>query len=73
MTPKIEKIFERYIKKYKGQKVHHMGNTALKGMPGSGVIDLCIVTDGLLSANIPDDVILNVQNVLGFQYCGPSP
>ena len=53
----IEKIFGKNIVKFKGHKVHHMGNTALKGMAGTGVIDLCIVTKDFLSANIDDKII----------------
>ena len=53
IRPKLEKIFEKYIVQYDGEGVHHMGSTSIKGMPGSGALDICIVTKGLLP-NVDD-------------------
>ena len=65
LTPKIEKIFAEYIVQYDGRGVHHMGSTAIKGMPGSGALDICIVTKGLLP-NVDDQLIKKVEKETGF-------
>ena len=42
-----------------------MGSTAIKGMPGSGALDICIVTKGLLP-NVDDQLIKKVEKETGF-------
>jgi len=49
-----------------------MGSTAIKGMPGSGGIDITVVTTGLLPV-IPEQLRKEVQDKTGFMYWGPSP
>ena len=55
---------------YKGQSSFHMGSTAIKGMIGKPVIDMTILTTGLLP-NIPNDVIEEMEK-LGYWYAGPA-
>ena len=48
LTPIIEKAFEGYLVSYNGSSIHHCGSSSIKGMIGTGAIDLFIVTKDLL-------------------------
>ena len=67
----LEPIFGIYLVEFKGQSFFHMGSTAITGMYGKPMPDLCIVTKDLLP-NFPKNII-DEMSKLGFKYCGPSP
>ena len=72
MKPKIKEIFKDYLKPFNGETVFHMGSTAIKGMPGSGGLDISIVTEGILP-DVPEHIIQEVKEKLGYEFCGPTP
>lgn len=63
--------FKGYVVTYNNNDYHHMGSTAIVGMPGKPIVDFTIVTKDLLP-NIPDDVMNSLQK-LGWTYRGIAP
>ena len=71
MKPALKEIFKDYLSPHNGESIHHIGSSAIQGMPGTGGLDITITTSGLLP-NIPENIIREMKKI-GFDFCGPSP
>ena len=67
----VVKVLGSNVVRYLDQDYHHMGSTAIVGMPGKGIIDFTVVSQGLLP-DIPSDVISKLKEI-GWIYGGIAP
>ena len=69
----LKRIFQKHdaLQEFEGTYFHHIGSTAIVGMFGKPIMDIMVVTKGLLP-NMPDAIINDLKK-REYEYCGPSP